>query len=53
MKQTCTTYGKKDFKNFFLLRRGKEARLLETRIQADNIKIHLGCGVVKLWPGFD
>jgi len=40
-------------KKIRLLRRDQEARLLGTRIQADNININLGCGVVKLWPGFD
>lgn len=44
---------KKGGKNFLLLRRGQELRLLVTRIQADNININPGCRVVKLWPGFD
>jgi hypothetical protein len=53
MKQACSTYGKRDKKNFLLLRRGQEARLLWTGIQADNININLGYGVVILWPGFN
>jgi hypothetical protein len=44
---------KKIIKTQFLLKRGEDARLLGTGIQADNIKINIEYGVVKLWPGFD
>jgi hypothetical protein len=53
MKQKCSTNGKKYFKNSVLLKRCQDVRLLGTGIQADNIKINLEFGVVKLWPGFD